>query len=193
MPAVGNDNAYRTVKIEIPSSVVTINRILSEIRSIEIYSIRLLNTIELTGSNTAIITFIRQTDAILFLKSTESGLRIGNYKAKVLPVNTPTYPIPPEISRRIYREGHTRCLMVSNRRKSLKSELQRILQKSACSDYIEGIEEGCFAGEVYVRFYNIKMAALGFEILKRHPDFGFRACQFRFQKSARTTAVRACS
>lgn len=80
--------------------------------------------------------------------------------------------------------------MVCNQRRTAKAEIQRILRKSACGSYIEGIEEGCVVGEVYVRFHSIKMAALAFEILNRHPDFGFRVCRFRFLKSTMPTAVR---
>lgn len=189
MPAAGDNNVYRTVKLELPSSAITTNQILSQIH-VEIYSILLLNTFQLTGSNTAIITFISQTDAITFLESTKSGLRIGKHTARVLPVHTPTYPMSLEMSRRIYLDGFTRCLMVCNQRRTAKAEIQRILRKSACGSYIEGIEEGCVVGEVYVRFHSIKMAALAFEILNRHPDFGFRVCRFRFLKSTMPTAVR---
>ncbi|RJE26619.1 hypothetical protein PHISCL_01033 [Aspergillus sclerotialis] len=192
MPAKGDNNAYRTVKVELPSSAITTNQILSQI-CIEIYSIILLNTFQLTGSNTAIITFIRQTDAISFLKSTKSGLRIGYHMARVLPVNTPTYPVSLEMNRRICRDGYTRCLMVCNQRTTVKDEVQRILRKSACRSYIEEIEEGCMMGQVYIRFHSIKMAALAFEILKRHPDFGFRGCKIRFLKSTMATAVRTFS
>ncbi|RMJ25811.1 hypothetical protein PHISP_03326 [Aspergillus sp. HF37] len=189
MPPAGASNAYRTVKIDCPSSpgtstLITTNHILGALRDVELYSAHLFRTAYLTGSNTAMVVFIHQRDAFDFLQRTaRSGLRIGAVNARASLINTPTYPIPADIDRLITQEGYSRCLVVCNLRETLKTELVRVLFKRNCLDFVEALEDGYVAGEVCVRFHSVKRAATAFEALKRHPCFG--NCQFRFQKPAR--------
>lgn len=186
MPSAEDTNAYRTVKIELPqpsSANITINDILAELRRVEIYSASLFKTVHLTASNTAIIVFIRQHDALVFLQRTaHSGLRIGSHAtpARTSLVNTPTYPIPADLHRLISEHGYSRFLVVCNLRNTLKTELRRVLYKSNCRDLIECLDDGYVAGEICVRFHSVKIATAAFEMLKKHPGLG--DCRFRFVK-----------
>jgi hypothetical protein len=193
MPPAGASNAYRTVKIDCPvassslgpTTQITTNHILAALRDVELYSAHLFHTAHLTGSNTAMVVFIRQRDAFDFLHRTaQSGLRVGAVNARASLVNTPTYPIPADLDRLIAQEGYSRCLVVCNLRETLKTDLVRVLFKKNCLDFVEALDDGYVAGEVCVRFRSVKMAATAFGTLKRHPCFG--NCQFRFQKPARS-------
>ncbi|OGM45672.1 hypothetical protein ABOM_005443 [Aspergillus bombycis] len=181
VPAKGDSNVYRTVRIESLPSTLTLKDILPAVSG-EVFSARLTDTIPIVGSNTAIVTFVWQSDAVRFAQASRSGMHIGPAVAKVVPVNTPTYPISAELKKLIFKEGYTRCLCVSNLRESLKSEVRRVMEKSVHSDYIERIEDGLVLGETYIRFHSIKVAAAAYDQLRNHSCF--TKCAFRFLKKA---------
>ncbi|KAB8272997.1 hypothetical protein BDV30DRAFT_239080 [Aspergillus minisclerotigenes] len=188
VPAKGDKNVYRTVRIENLPSTLTLKDILPAVSG-EIFSARLTDTTPIVGYNTAIVTFVWQSDATHFAQTSRNGIHLGPTVAKVIPVNTPTYPISAELKRLIFKEGATRCLCVSSLRESLKSEVRRVMEKSPHSAYIERIEDGLVLGETYIRFHSIKVAAAACDQLKNHPCF--TECGFRFLKkpSDRRTAV----
>ncbi|KAI9931430.1 hypothetical protein MW887_010005 [Aspergillus wentii] len=182
VPAKREKDVYRTVKIENFPIKTDMGQILSMIPG-EIYSARLLKTSHLTGSPTAIVVFVTQNDAMGFLGLSRAGLRIGTAmgKARVTLVNTPTYPMTAEMQRLI-KEGYTRTLAIYGPRESLTAEVCRVLKKSVYCDYIERVNDGHVAGEVFIRFHGIKMAAGAYELFKVHPSF--RQCKFRFLKAS---------
>ncbi|KAE8368861.1 hypothetical protein BDV27DRAFT_167083 [Aspergillus caelatus] len=181
VPAKDDRNVYRTVRIENLPSTLTLKDVLPAVSG-EIFSARLTDTTPIVGSNTAILTFVWQSDAARFAQASRNGIHFGPTVAKVVPVNTPTYPISAELKRLIFKEGYTRCLCVSSLRESLKSEVRRVMEKSVHSEYIERIEDGLVLGETYIRFHSIKVAAAACDLLKNHPCF--TKCAFRFLKKA---------
>ncbi|KAK1138375.1 hypothetical protein N8T08_002658 [Aspergillus melleus] len=179
LPSSQEKNIYRTVRIQGLPANMKLGQVLPNIPG-EIYSARLVNTRPISGSNTAIITFVLQVDAVRFIQASNNGLDLGMVSAKVIPVNTPTYPMPIEMERMIFEKNHTRCLCVYNARGSPKESISRVLMKTWHAELVESIEEGHVAGEVYVRFHSIKTAAVACEFLKGHPDLCH--CKFRFLK-----------
>ncbi|KAE8381130.1 hypothetical protein BDV26DRAFT_289834 [Aspergillus bertholletiae] len=181
VPAKGDRNAYRTIRIENLPPTITLKDILPAVSG-EIFSACLTDTTHIVGSNTAIIMFVWQSDAVRFAQASRSGMHIGPIVAKVVPVNTPTYPMSAELKRLIFKEGYTRCLCVSNLRESLRREVRRVMGKSSHCEYIERIEDGLVLGETYIRFYSIKAAAAACDHLRNHPYF--TKCAFRYLKKA---------
>ncbi|KAF5866194.1 hypothetical protein ETB97_000729 [Aspergillus alliaceus] len=184
IPSKDDGNVYRTVRIENIPPTVTLKDILPAV-SAEIFLARLANTIPITGSQTALITFVWQCDAVRFSQTSKAGINFGHEVAKVVPVNTPTYPISAELKRLIFKEGYTRCLCVANLRETLKSEIRRVMEKSSYSHDIEKIEDGLVLGETYIRFHSIKVSAAAYELLKNHRCF--TQCDFKFLKKDRDT------
>jgi hypothetical protein len=185
LPIEGEADAYRTVKIDRLPATITMRQVLSAIPG-EIYMARLLDTSRLTGSTTTIVIFVTEQDALTFLKGTSrSGLHLGlgndNDQARAMLVNTPTYPMTREMRKLTIHEGYTRSLVVHSVRGCLTEEVSRVLMKSIYRDYVESVEDGLLAGEVYVRFHGITIAAAAFELLKIHPSFG--KCKFSFLKA----------
>ncbi|KAF7589985.1 hypothetical protein BBP40_003477 [Aspergillus hancockii] len=180
VPAMDDQNVYRTVRIENLPSNPTLKQILPAVSG-EILSAHLADTTPITGSQTAIITFVWQSDAQRFIQTSKNGIPFGPILARVVSVNTPTYPFSAELKRLILKEGCTRCLCVSNVRGTLKSEIRRVLGKSVHANYIETIQDGYAVGEIYIRFHSIKVAAAAFELLKNHSCF--TQCHFRFLKN----------
>ncbi|PLB45294.1 hypothetical protein P170DRAFT_416387 [Aspergillus steynii IBT 23096] len=174
-------NCYRTVRIEGLPADMQLKQILPSISG-EIYCARLVDTRSIIGSNTAIVTFVLQIDAVRLIQSSKNGLDLGLVLAKVVPVNTPTYPMPVEMEKKVFEKNYTRCLCVYGACGFLRDTISRVLMKSRHANALESIEEGHQAGEVYVRFHSIKTAAVACELLKGHP--GLFQCQFRFLKQS---------
>ncbi|KAE8151631.1 hypothetical protein BDV25DRAFT_138659 [Aspergillus avenaceus] len=184
VPTKYEKNAYRTIRIEQVPSTMTLAHILPAISG-EIYSAYLGDTRPITGDKTAIVVFVRQSDALLSLQNSKSGLRLGSNLAKVVPVNTPTYPMPADLEKLIVEEGYTRSLLVSSSRRTIKSEVCRVMGKCAYASHVEAVEDGPVLGEVSVRFNSIKVAAAAYGTLKNHPSFG--QCHFRFLRNDQNT------
>ncbi|KAI2818649.1 hypothetical protein CBS115989_4911 [Aspergillus niger] len=187
IPAESDRDVYRAVTIEKLPSDVTLQQLLPLVHG-EIYSAHLLDTVSITGSNTAFIAFVTQADTFDFLETSGGSLALGATQAKVTLVSTPTYPMTAGMARLVFEEGHTRCVCISGVRDTLKAEIRRVLGRSPYLDYLERIEDGQALGEVYVRFHSIKVATAAYGLLKSHPSF--HEFKFRFL-GARPSARRS--
>ncbi|KAF7178468.1 hypothetical protein CNMCM7691_007164 [Aspergillus felis] len=181
IPAGRESNVFRTVRIEKLASNMTLSKVLPSVSG-EIYSASLCTTSPITGYNTAIIVFVLEKDALDFLRKSKEGLPLGFCVANVALVHTPTYPMTSQMSHNIFHQGYTRCLVISNLRRSLKEEIYRVLKRSAYYNYIESVEEGQVVGDIYVRFYSIKMAAAAYDLFQGHPSF--ERCSIKFLRKA---------
>ncbi|PTU23523.1 hypothetical protein P175DRAFT_0556170 [Aspergillus ochraceoroseus IBT 24754] len=184
----GNDiDAYRTVRVEELPAEISLSQILACVRT-EIYSARLADTMAITGANTGIITFVTQDDAVQFLTQVVDN-SITLPAGKVVPVCTPTYPIPADIARLIAEEGHTRSIGVYSFRGALNDEVLSLIHRPAYMfrAQIEGIEDGPAPGEITIKMLSVKAAAAVFALLRGHPSL--RRCQLRFLKCNEGTQV----
>ncbi|KAH3335001.1 hypothetical protein KXW81_003999 [Aspergillus fumigatus] len=181
IPDGRESNVFRTVRIERLASNVTLNQVLPSVPG-EIYSASLCNTSPITGYNTAIVVFVLEKDALDFVQKSKEGLPLGFCVASVFLVNTPTYPMTFQMSQFIFHQGYTRCLVISHLRRSLRGEIHRVLKRSAYYNYIESVEEGPVVGDIYVRFYSVKMAAEAYDLFQGHQSF--ERCSTKFLKKA---------
>lgn len=179
IPAGRESNVFRTVRIEKLASNVTLSQVLPSVPG-EIYSASLCNTGPITGYNTAIVVFVLEKDALDFVQKSKEGLPLGFCVASVALVHTPTYPMTSQINQFIFHQGYTRSLVISNLRRSLREEIYRVLKRSAYYNYIESVEEGQVVGDIYVRFYSVKMAAAAYDLFQGHPSF--ERCSIKFLK-----------
>lgn len=160
IPKPGQDNIFRTVVIEKLPRTVTLDRILPQIRGGEVFSASLMDTSTISGSASALITFVHQAGALNFLRLVaRDGFFLGISPAQVRPVPTPTYIMSNEIETQIYQFGRTRCVLISSHsHKALKQEVSRVLSQSRLRHCVECFGERDSDGEVTVRFHSIKMA-----------------------------------
>ncbi|KAL4929190.1 fungal specific transcription factor domain-containing protein [Aspergillus undulatus] len=180
IPSISDRDVYRTIRIdELPP-----DRSLSQILPLvvgEIYSARLADTSAITGYNTAMIIFVTQEEALKFVVGVKTKVYPLPF-GKLVPVHTPTYPIPADTERLIKRDGYTRTIGIFHTKPTLKMELTRVLTNPYLkyAMQLEGIEDGPAHGEVDVKMISVKGAAMVFEWLRKHPTLG--QCQFRFLK-----------
>lgn len=180
IPSISDKNVYRTIRIEEIPLDKTLSQILPVIIG-EIYSARLADTYRITGYNTAVITFVTEEDAANFVAGSANrtyALPFG----RVIPVHTPTYPIPADTEKLIIEQGCTRILGIFHCRPTLKREITRAMTSPFQNHILqlENIVDGPGIGEVSVKMLSVKAAAVVFDWLRNHPTLS--KCQFRFLK-----------
>lgn len=169
IPGRHDNEIYRSVVIENLPPHANLGQILLGIRGGGIYSAVLCDTNAITGTQTALVTFVRQEGALAFLQRVaQDDFYISFHQAWVCPVLTPTYPLAPEMDVHV-KNGRTRCLAVHRVRPMVVQNIYRILSKSPCHPYVEYFGENLSAGnEIRVHFHSIKMAMRAREILTAH-------------------------
>ncbi|KAL4916061.1 hypothetical protein BDW62DRAFT_203067 [Aspergillus aurantiobrunneus] len=186
IPSLSDRDVYRTIRIEELPREIKLNQVLPFVVG-EIYCARLADTSPITGYNTALITFVTQKDALNFLTWVVSRSIVLPF-GKVVPVHTPTYPMPADTERLIEEEGYTRTIGVFHPRPTLKMEIIRVLTNPHLKYalQLESIDDGPADGEVSVRMLSVKAAVPVFEWLRKHPTL--EKCHFRFLKQDNTPA-----
>ncbi|KAL4907389.1 hypothetical protein BDW74DRAFT_176158 [Aspergillus multicolor] len=187
IPSTSDENVYRTIRIDDIPLDKTLDDILPLIVG-EIYSARLADTRNITGHNTAMITFTSETDAARFVAGAANRTVTLPF-GRVVPVHTPTYPMPVDVEKSIMHGGYTRILGMFHPRHTLKLEITRAMTSpyQRHSLQLESIVDGPGVGEVSIRMLSVKAAAVVFERLVNHPTLG--KCQFRFLKQDGTPSV----
>lgn len=174
-PDDDEDDVYRTVAITGIPGQVNLANVLKPVCGGPLYSVQLLRTIHLTGSHTAVITFLYEEDARKFIQSVsmKDVVYSGNL-AKVSLVRTPTFPIPKNIKHLIFERGHTRCLSISRLPETfLVTDLLKVLLawNKVYASLLEGIQLMDSGATVHIRFNCIKAAGLAMSGLKQHRDY----------------------
>lgn len=174
VPPLDADNFYRAIVIEDLPRHVTLDQILPQIRGGQIYCASLLDTTPrmLTGSPTAMITFVNHNGALAFLRRiAREGFYVGITRVRVRPVPTPTYLMSASMENEVLRNDRTRCLVVNSRNPAIKKILHGVLAKSSFSTHVESFGERDGEGVVTVRFHSIKVAMRAYELLMSQKIF----------------------
>ncbi|PYI30615.1 hypothetical protein BP00DRAFT_495758 [Aspergillus indologenus CBS 114.80] len=188
VPAASEQNVYRAIKVDHLPAGAGLAQILARIPG-EILSARLLDTRAITGSKTALVTFVHQADAVRFLRAAAGGLPLKpGPPARVAPIPTPSYPISADMEKLIHDKGYTRCLRITHLRPSLKGDIGRALSTAYLVPQIESIHDGPGPGESLLRFCSIKAAAAAYVLLRGQAKFD--ECQWEFVKAARSKNPR---
>ncbi|KAF7894627.1 uncharacterized protein EAF01_010077 [Botrytis porri] len=123
VPALEDRDIFRGVHIGGIPEGMDLRDVLARVRGGRIYSAILLNTMKLTGSKSALITFVNQEDAKAYVEYanahpiTLGATDLGSEnvaKAIVTHIHTPTYPFSPARLRTIFEFSRTRILTIPN-------------------------------------------------------------------------------
>lgn len=181
-PDDDEEDVYRAVTITGIPRQVNMADVLKPVCGGSLYSVQLLRTAHLTGSHTAVATFLYEDDAREFVKSTlvKDIVYFGS-RAKVSLIGTPTFPIPKILKHFIFNQGHTRCLSISEAPGSVADLLDVLLAwNNVFGNLLEGIRkvDSDSGATVHVRFHSIRSAGLAFFALKKYPDY--KDCAIKF-------------
>jgi hypothetical protein len=169
----------RTVKIIGLPSHTEISHVLPHVHGGPILSATMCDTISLTGSMTALITFVEAQGADAFVRAAETdGFYIGFKPYEVELIRSATYPMPALMEELINRRGGSRILAISHRQK--KTDLKRRVYEalSEISGRVENFGKETRPGEVIVRFVSIEAASFARDILQL--DANTRKCTVKF-------------
>ena len=108
-------DALRTIFIARLSHSTTISDVLSHVRGGLITDAKLLNTIGMTGSKTALVTFFNPQAAKSYHFFAQSHrITINGISPIISLLGTPTYPTPTSTLKLITQQNKTRCIAVHN-------------------------------------------------------------------------------
>lgn len=177
VPGPGEKNAFRTVKIENLPLDIDMNTLLNQVCGGEILVARLLNTSNITGHHTALVTFVQQRQSEAFVEyAAKYGISFGNDKVSVKMLETPTYPMSLEMEKMIFDEGYTRCVVIRDFEEDLYEQLVSLIIESVCGNEIEEVKPE--QDVVTIQFHSIKMAAVAFELIRGRRSFS--GCRLDF-------------
>ncbi|PKY04691.1 hypothetical protein P168DRAFT_326492 [Aspergillus campestris IBT 28561] len=178
-PEPGTKDAYRCVVIEKLPVAISMEEILPLLGG-ETDSAFLLDTVPITGFQSALVIFLQQSDAEKFACTFKDGLPLGPVRAKVVPVSTPTSPLSVLHQRLVDKMGYTRTVRVSGTHPAVKRMVRHYLSLDYYYLLVENIAEVIGADEVHIRFRSIKGCVQAYSDLRTHPRF--MDCQFEFLK-----------
>ncbi|KAI9809381.1 MAG: hypothetical protein M1827_006893 [Pycnora praestabilis] len=174
VPMHGEPEALRTVLLDnLPNGISTTD-ILKKVRGGLIISAKLMNTISITGSMSAMITFLYASSAFEYVKFIQQHpLTFYDQTARIEHISTPTWPMSIALRKAIYTYKHTRCLEIHDfpyyiAKKSLKRDLR--VCNDLDLDMIESLELDGKA-TLCIRFSAIQYAGQGFSILSSYHTY----------------------
>ena len=113
MPADSQRDVYRTIIVSNLSPNINLGILLGYVRGGLVVDAKLLDTVNITGKKSALITFLDERAAIEFEDYTDKHpVIINSVVAKVQVVSTPTWPVGIRLRKAIIDHHHTRCLEV---------------------------------------------------------------------------------
>lgn len=114
-PPDSDHDVYRTIIVSGLSPDISLSTVLNHVRGGAIVDAKLLDTINITGKKSALITFLHEHAAMGFEEYTrDNPIIINNVAAQVRVVSQPTWPMRVPLRKAIFDRQHTRCLKVVN-------------------------------------------------------------------------------
>lgn len=131
-PDKSQRDVYRTVVVSCIPLGVELGMILNYVRGGPIIEANLLDTSNIKGKNSALITFLHEYSAMAYEEHAKNHpIIFAQSEIRVAVVSTPTWPTRIKLRKAIFDHQHTRCLEVHNfPRKIGPSKLQTELRVS---------------------------------------------------------------
>ena len=113
IPNFYEQDLHRTVAISGLSPSVTMKSLLEQVRGGMVVDAKLLDTAKITGSKTALVTFLHEYSAMAYEEhARQHPIVFSNALAQIAVVATPTWPMAFTLRSGIEKSGHTRCFEV---------------------------------------------------------------------------------
>ena len=180
VPGPTEHDFYRTVIISGLPLSITMEALLEKVRGGMLIDAKLLKTAGLTGSNTALVTFLREYSALAFEEHAKKyPIVFNNVFAQVAVIPTPTWPIPIDLQTST-EEGRTRCLEIHRLSSNislpiLRQELTKSpVMKSTSLEYMRLGAEGVLE----LRFSSIRAAEHSSAFFRK--TLRYRGCTIQY-------------
>ena len=175
VPKFYEQDIYRTVAISGLSPSVTMKSLLEKVRGGVVVDAKLLDTAKITGSQTALVTFLHEYSAMAYEEhARQHPIAFSNALAQIAVVPTPTWPMPFTLLSGIEKSGHTRCFEVYGfpRNISLTAVRQELTSSPVMkSNSLECVRLGS-DGILGLRFSSIRAAVRASAMFSRALRYG---------------------
>ena len=181
VPRSHEQDIYRTVAISGLSPSVTMKSLLEKVRGGMVVDAKLLNTAKITGSQTALVTFLFEFSAMAYEEHARHHLvAFSKAVAQISVIPTPTWPMSFTLRSGIEKSGHTRCFEVHNfpRNISLTAVRQELTSSPVMkSNSLEAVRLGN-DGILGLRFSSITAAVRASALFSR--ALRYRGCTVKY-------------
>ncbi|KAL8646033.1 MAG: hypothetical protein Q9210_006367 [Variospora velana] len=160
---------YRTVLVDNLPAGLTVFALLQFVKSGAIENVKSVDTTNITGHLSALITFIHEKGARAFdQQARRTPLVFAGVTARVTLLPTPTYPMTKKLQIAITKHAHTRCLEVKNFPRGVApAELERDLRVCQAMTTHRIVSKKMRSdGVLELGFASVNYAGLAYAVLK---------------------------
>ena len=181
VPKICEQDIYRTVAISGLSPSVTMMSILEKVRGGLVVDAKLVDTVNITGSQTALVTFLHEYSAMAYEDhARHHPMAFSNAVAQISVIPTPTWPIPFTLQSGIEKSGHTRCCEVHKFPRNIS--LTAVRRELTSSPVMKSSSLECARlgtdGVLGLRFLSIRAAVRGSAMFSK--AFRYRGCTVKW-------------
>ncbi|KAI9833488.1 MAG: hypothetical protein M1819_003646 [Sarea resinae] len=174
LPFAHHPDVFRTVMMQKIPPGVALHDVLEKVRGGLVVSARLLSTEVICGTQTAMVTFLRESAALDYIDfATTNSITFAGSQAQISFAETATWPSTQCIRDGIEQHGHSRCLRIYDL--PSKAPVAMLKKKLHPVEYygvhvIDHREDG-LSGDLEVRFSSVATSVLARAILKLTPAY----------------------
>ena len=179
-PGLEGTNVYRTLLITNLPADLTLAKLLDEVRGGVIFDAQLLNTTSITGSHSAIITFLNQDAAIAYKGYVTKYAIVFHGLLTKVSMLTPTWPIKPQHYKQILDHKQTRCLEIHEFPHSVEAdELTAVLRTCPVQSNTWLVRADLTKDSIFnLQFSSIEHASRAYDNLSKFKRFA--KCSIKF-------------
>ena len=181
MPLPGTANLFRTIIISGLPAEANLAAVLKQVYGGIIIDSKILDTVSITGTKTAWLTFSDEATAVAFEAHVKTHpLKILNCPVQVTVIKTPSWPCSPNEREAIDQGNRTRCLTVGHFPLAISPKILTQDLKIGPFELTNGVEimEMQANDSLSLRFSSVMNAERAFSILISNPKY--RECTVQF-------------
>lgn len=180
-PDPAEHDVYRTIVISCLPLNITLGVLLNQVRGGLIVDAKVLDTISVANSKTALVVFYHEHAARAYCEHTQTyPLTFAKSVSRVTLVSKPTWPIPISLQKAIVDHQHTRCLEVHKFPRQISPASLRQDLHICSAVTMDAIEYMAMRtdGILEIRFSAIKYAEQAYGVL--NSNHNYRQCNTNF-------------
>lgn len=180
-PGLTAQDLYRKVVISGLKPSCSLSWVLEQVHGGLVVEAVLVNTINITGTKSAVILFLEEDSAIKYVEYVNNSLcEIDGNKITASLISTPSWPLSLALKRAIREKHHTRCLEIQDFPRDVSSSALRGDLEIDSAIKLDAIEHMAMAsnGIATLRFCSVRAAQKASDYLSSH--LKYRGCRLKY-------------
>jgi hypothetical protein len=180
-PGLTAQDLYRKVVISGLKPSCSLSWVLEQVHGGLVVEAVLVNTINITGTKSAVILFLEEDSAIKYVEYVNNSLcEIDGNKITASLISTPSWPLSLALKRAIREKHHTRCLEIQDFPRDVSSSALRGDLEIDSAIKLDAIEHMAMAsnGIATLRFCSVRAAQKASDCLSSH--LKYRGCRLKY-------------